>query len=161
MPFKIFIIDDDPVMQTMIRDFLASKYSDSELSVFTAGENALVELYRKPDVIVLDYHLDVIAKQAMNGIDILKRIKELLPNVPVIFLSGNDNPTVAANTIQYGAYDYIVKNENAFHRLEIMINNSTGHMTVKRQLGLQKTFNLILLLLLAAVLLSVLLSRFI
>jgi two-component system OmpR family response regulator len=161
MPFKIFIIDDDAVMQTMIRDFLASKYSDSELSVFTSGENALVELYRKPDVIVLDYHLDVTLKQAMNGIDILKRIKELLPNVPVIFLSGNDNPTVAANTIQYGAYDYIVKNENAFHRLEIMINNSTGHMTVKKQLGLQKSFNVILLVLLAAVLLSVLLSRFI
>ena len=114
MSFKIFVIDDDAAMAEMIRDFLSRKYSDAEISVFKTGEACLLELFRKPDVIVLDYHLDSSNKTAMNGIDILKRIKELVPNVPVIFLSSQENPEVASNTIRYGAYDYIVKNENAF-----------------------------------------------
>ena len=150
MAIKIFIVDDDPAMLEMINDFLQDKYSDAERSSFTTGEEALVELHKKPDVIILDYHLDSKDKTAMNGIDILKRIKELLPNEPVIFLSSQENPQVASDTIRFGAYDYIVKNESAFQRLEIMINNVTGHRSAQKQLRVQRTFNIILLLLLSA-----------
>jgi DNA-binding NarL/FixJ family response regulator len=160
MSFKIFIVDDDSAMREMIRDFIATKFDEAEITVYATGESALVELFKKPDVIILDYHLDNTATDAMNGIDILKRIKELLPHVPVIFLSGDEKPEIAANTVKYGAYDYIVKNENAFHRLEIMITNSTGHMTLKKQLNVQRIFNIILLVLLIVVVASFFISRF-
>ena len=160
MAFRIFIVDDDPTMSEMIKDFLETKYDNAEISIFQTGEKALLDLFKKPDVVVLDYHLDSSDSTAMNGLDILKRIKDLLPNVPVIFLSSQENPQIGANTIKYGAYDYIVKNETAFHRLEIMINNSTGHMTLRKELGVQKTFNIILVILLIAVILTILLSRF-
>ena len=160
MSFRIFIVDDDPSMREMINEFIQTKYDDAEIHVFSTGESALLELFKKPDVIVLDYHLESADGKSMNGIDILKRMKELLPYTPVIFLSGEENPEVAANTIKYGAYDYIVKNENAFHRLEIMVNNSTGHMSLKKQLGIQKVFNMILLVLLILGVLSFIVSRF-
>ena len=161
MSFKIFVIDEDPMMREKIRNFLSGKYADGEVSIFSTGEECLLELFRNPDVVVLDYHLDIGDSEAMNGIDILKRIKELAPQVPVLFLSNLDRPEIAENTIKYGAYDYIVKNENALHRLEIMINNSTGHVSVQKQLRRQTTFNIILLILLIVVLLSLLLSKFV
>lgn len=160
MSFKIFIVDDDPAMLEMIKDFILEKYGDTELFTFSTGEAALLELNRRPDVIVLDYHLDSYDSKSMNGIEILRRIKALLPDTPVIFISGNDHPEVAANTIKFGAYDYISKNENAFHRLEIMINNATGHFSLQKELRIQRVFNWILLVVLIAVLASLLFLRF-
>ena len=159
MSFKVFIVDDDPVMRQMIRDFLKSRYPDAEIFDYSTGESAMAELYRKPEVVILDYHLDSVEQSAMDGIEVLQHIKELLPNVPVIFISGNDNPEVAANTIKYGAYDYITKNESTFQRLEIMINNSTGHLSVKKQLKTQRAFNLVLLILLIAMVVGFFLTQ--
>ena len=159
MPFKIFVIDDDASMREMISDFLQTKYNEPEIFLFATGEAALAEVYRKPEVIILDYYLDNADKNAMNGVEILKRIKELLLNVPVLFLSSQDNPEIAANTIKYGAYDYIVKNENAFQRIEIMINNATGHLSVQSQLKTQRIFNLVLILLLSAMVVGFFLSQ--
>jgi DNA-binding NtrC family response regulator len=159
MSFKIFIIDDDASMREMISDFLQTKYTAPEIFLFATGEAALAELYRKPEVIILDYFLDTTDKNAMNGVEILKRIKELLVNVPVLFLSGQDNPEIAANTIKYGAYDYIVKNESAFQRIEIMINNATGHLSTQSQLKNQRVFNLVLIILLSAMVVGFFLSQ--
>ncbi len=150
MSFKIFVIDDDPLMSEMISDFIRKKYEHVQLFLYSTGEEAMSQLYRKPEVIILDYHLDSQEANATNGIIILRRIKELLPNVPVLFLSSQDNPEIAADTIKYGAYDYIVKNESAFQRMEIMINNATGHLSIKSQLQNQRLFNVVLIILLVA-----------
>jgi DNA-binding NarL/FixJ family response regulator len=160
MAFKIFIIDDDATMREMLKDFCETKYSDAEVCTYATGEPAMEDLYLKPEVIVLDYYLDSVEKNAMNGIETLKRIKELLPNTPVLFLSSQDNPQIAADTIKHGAYDYIVKNEGAFNRLEIMINNSTGHLSLKKQLTVQRTFNIVLFALLILALLGFIFSRY-
>ncbi|MFN8142804.1 MAG: response regulator [Bacteroidia bacterium] len=74
---------------------------------------------KPPIPVVLDYHLDSSDPTAMNGLQVLKKIKEQFPEVPVIFLSGQEKAEIAANTMKYGAYDCVVKNESAFHRLEI------------------------------------------
>jgi len=159
MAFKIFIIDDDATMREMLKDFCATKYGEAEIFAYETGEAALEDLYRRPAVIILDYHLDSVDRNAMDGIQALIRIKELLPNTPVIFLSSQDNPQIAADTVKHGAYDYIVKNENAFNRLEIMINNSTGHLSLRKQLSVQRTFNIVLAILLVVGLIGFIVSR--
>jgi DNA-binding NarL/FixJ family response regulator len=161
MAFKIFIIDDDATMREMLKDFCATKYGEAEIFTYETGEAVLEDLYRRPAVIILDYHLDSVDRIAMDGIQALIRIKELLPNTPVIFLSSQDNPQIAADTVKHGAYDYIVKNENAFNRLEIMINNSTGHLSLRKQLYVQRTFNIVLFILLVIGLIGFIVSRYI
>ncbi|HYV91378.1 MAG TPA: response regulator [Chitinophagales bacterium] len=161
MAFRIFIIDDDAAMREMLKDFCETKYSEAEVCAFATGEAAMEDLYLKPEVIVLDYYLDSVDRTAMNGIETLKRIKELLPNTPVLFLSSQDNPEIAADTIKHGAYDYIVKNENAFNRLEIMINNSTGHLSLRKQLSVQRIFNIVLFILLVLALIGFIVSRYV
>ncbi len=141
---KITIIDDDPAITEMQKDFFLQKFPGSVITAFNSGETALSGIYFEPDVIILDYHLDSISADAMNGLQVLKKLKDQFPNVPVIFLSSQEKTEVAANTMKYGAYDYIVKNENAFHRMEILLNNIRGHVDMKKNLGTQKIFNTIL-----------------
>ncbi|HNQ61199.1 MAG TPA: response regulator [Bacteroidia bacterium] len=156
---KVTLIDDDPNMSEMLRDFFQDKYPSSTLTSFSNGEKALELMYEAPDLIVLDYHLDSVDPTAMNGMQVLKKIKERFPNVPVIFLSGQEKAEVAANTMKYGAYDYVVKNENAFHRLALLTNNILGHYTLKKNLGTQRFFNIFLGILVIALLIGIFIIR--
>jgi DNA-binding NarL/FixJ family response regulator len=53
----------------------------------------------------------------LNGIEVLKRAKKVDPEIEFIFLSAQDSMEVAINTMRYGAYDYIVKDEVTFDKL--------------------------------------------
>jgi DNA-binding NtrC family response regulator len=158
-PLKITIIDDDPPMREMLKDFFLGKYVASDVTTYAKGEDALKSMVLEPNLIILDYHLDSIDAMAMNGMQVLKKLKERYPNVPVIFLSGQEKAEVAANTMKYGAWDYIVKNENAFHRLEVIIHNILGHVELKKNLGTQKFFNRLLAVIAIALLVGMIVMR--
>lgn len=153
--FKIALIDDDPAMTEMLRDFVSTKYPAASISIYKTGEESFNGIFEQPDAIVLDYHLDSVNPAAMNGLQILKRLKEMYSDVPIIFLSAEEKPEIAVNTIKYGAYDYIVKNENAFHRLEIVLTNILTHGELKKNLGSQKFFNRLLAILLIGVIIGI------
>ena len=92
-------------------------------------------LSHNPDVIILDYHLDGIDKYAMNGIETLDKIKAFNPDIPVVMLSSQDKIDVAINCMQHRAFDYVVKSETAFVRLQKIIT------TVFRYRKMEKTLN--------------------
>lgn len=156
---NISVIDDDAQMREMLNDFFKENYPSSTISSFSTGEAALKAIRIQPDLIVLDYHLDSMDKNAMNGLDVLRHIKDRFPHVPVIFLSGQEKMEVAANTMKYGAWDYILKNESAFKRLEIHINNILGHVDLKKNLTTQKFFNRLLAVVTVALLVGIILLR--
>lgn len=156
---NIAIVDDDAQMREMLTDFIAGKYPAANIQAYSSGEEALSKIYEKPDLVVLDYNLDSNDAVAMNGLQILKKLKEKYEGVPVIFFSAQEKAEIAANTIKYGAWDYIVKNENAFHRLEIIISNILGTVDLKKNLGTQKFFNRLLFLLLVGLLIGFIVRR--
>jgi two-component system OmpR family response regulator len=139
----IAIIDDDPAMCEMVRDTIEKKLPDANVSVFNTGEDALAGILAEPDIAVLDYQLDTVKPDAMNGIQVLAKLKARYPNLPVVFLTGQDRIEVASNTIKYGAYDYIVKNETAFHKLDLALTQLANLRTLKKSNGFQKAMNLI------------------
>ena len=148
--FKVTIIDDSAAMAEMIKDFINDKFKAAVVTVYNTGESALDGIYEKPDVIVLDYHLDASNVDAMNGLQILRKLKDKYADVLVIFLSAEEKAEIAANTIKFGAYDYLVKNETAFHRLEIILNNILHHGELQKNFGTQRFFNRLLAALLIA-----------
>ncbi|MEO8086334.1 MAG: response regulator, partial [Bacteroidota bacterium] len=77
-------------------------------------------------------------KDAMNGTEILKEIKAQKPDAEVIMFSGQDRIEVAVNTMKYGAFDYIVKSESAFHRSENVIFNIIRRMKLQSQANTYK-----------------------
>jgi two-component system, OmpR family, response regulator len=156
---KITIVDDDPQMMMMLNDFIRRTFPSADILDHSTGEMALEKMDEEPDVIILDYHLDSVEEGAMNGLQVLQKIKERYPKVPVIFLSGQDQIEVASNTIRFGAYDYIVKNESAMHRIEILLNNIFGHAQLRKHLGTQKFFNGLLVVLLIIFLIGFIVAR--
>lgn len=151
---RLSVIEDNKQMREMIKDHVSHFFPNSEVKIYPTGEAALTDLGETPDAIILDYHLDSIDATAMNGLQVLKKIKEKMDDVPVIIMTAEDKAEVAANTMKYGAYDYIVKNESAFQRLSLVLNNISGHAATKKNLGTQKFFNVVLFILVIATVLG-------
>ena len=114
---KIFLVDDDAVyLKSLEIEFL--EHADFTIEAYPTGENCMKNLHHNPDVIILDYQLDGIEKHAMNGIETLDRIKSFNPDIPVIILSAQDKIEVAIDCMHHRAFDYVVKSETAFVRLQ-------------------------------------------
>ena len=114
---KIFLVDDDPVfLKSLEIEFI--QHTDFTVETFVSGELCIENLSQHPDVIVLDYHLDGLNKNAMNGIETLDKIKNINAGIPVMMLSAQDKIEVAVSCMHHKALDYIVKSETAFIRLQ-------------------------------------------
>ena len=117
---KLFLVDDDAMfLKSLEIEFL--QHADFDIETFATGELCLENLPNNPDVIILDYHLDGIDKNAMNGIETLDKIKAFNIDIPVIMLSSQDKIEVAVNCMHHKAFDYVVKSETAFTRLQNII----------------------------------------
>ena len=126
----VFLVDDEPIQNEMLKDYLSERFLFN-IKTFDNGEDALKSMNQNPDIVVLDYHLSASKPNAKNGVEILKAIKENHPEVEVIMLSGQDKIDVAVDSMKYGAYDYVVKGETAFSRMENILNNVSELHKVK------------------------------
>ena len=91
-------------------------------------------LLNEPDVIILDYYLDGIDKNAMNGIETLDKIKIYNPDIPVVMLSSQDKIDVAIECMHHRAFDYVVKSETAFMRLQKIITTIFRYRKMEKEL---------------------------
>jgi len=107
----IFIVEDNPVYNKLVVNYLQSK-KFNRIESFFSGEDCLKKIGLKPDIIVQDYLLE-----GIDGIEVLKLVKKTHPHTEFIFLSGQDSVDVAVNTLKMGAYDYIVKDQMALKKL--------------------------------------------
>ena len=131
---KLFLVDDDALYLKMLEaDFQNS--DDFEIETYSTGELCVANLGNNPDIIVLDYHLDGIEKNAMNGIATLDRIKIEFPKLPVIMLSSQDSIDVAIDCMHHKATDYVVKSETAFVRLQKIVTNILQFNKIEKQLN--------------------------
>ena len=137
----IFIVDDDPMQASMLQDYL-TKYSTFNFHLFNSGEECLKNLNLNPEIIFLDYNFDLAGKNALDGLDVLKEIKALKPLTEVVMFSGQDKIEVAVNTMKFGAFDYIVKSESAFHRSENVIFNIIKRLKLQGEASLYKKLTL-------------------
>jgi DNA-binding NtrC family response regulator len=78
--------------------------------------------------------LDGIEKHAMNGIETLDRIKSFNPDIPVIILSAQDKIEVAIDCMHHRAFDYVVKSETAFVRLQKILTTIFKYKKMEKEL---------------------------
>lgn len=121
-PKKIFIVDDDTMLTEALKDYLTRK-TLNEIHIFNTGEECLKHLTENPEFIILDYYLNSIQKDAANGMEILQVIRKHYPDIHVIMLSSQERYAIALQTIQKGAEQYVVKDENAFGKIASMIRD--------------------------------------
>ncbi len=131
---KIFLVDDDAVYLKLLEiEFL--HHGDFDIETYATGELCLKNLSRNPDVIILDYYLDDIHKKAMNGIETLDKIKAINENIPVVMLSSQDKIDIAISCMHHGAFDYVVKSETVFIRLQKIITAIFEFKKIEKQLN--------------------------
>ena len=102
------------------RDYLTRK-APHQVSVFHTGEECLVHLPEKPDVVILDFYLNSVQKDAANGMEILQMIKKSYPNIHIIMLSSQERYAIALQTIQKGAEQSGIMDGDAFEKIAAMI----------------------------------------
>jgi len=130
----LFLVDDDAVfLKSLEIEF--HHHTDFTVETFATGELCLENLSQDPDVIILDYHLNGIDKNAMNGIETLDKIKALKPDVPVVMLSSQDKIDVAISCMHHRAFDYVVKSETAFLRLQKNITAFFHYEKIEKELN--------------------------
>jgi two-component system OmpR family response regulator len=131
---KLFLVDDDAVfLKSLEIEFL--QHADFEVETYSTGELCLQNLSHNPDVIILDYNLDGIEKNAMNGMETLDKIKAFNPDIPVVMLSSQDKIEIAIDCMHHRAFDYVVKSETAFVRLQKIFTTIFQYKKMEKELS--------------------------
>jgi two-component system, NtrC family, response regulator AtoC len=123
---KILIVDDDKLVSDFLERFLRQKEYSLVQSV-SSGEAGL-EIIKNGQVGLV--FLDVMLP-GMNGIEVLRKIKEINKSIGVIMITGYPDEEKAKEAIKLGAYDYIIKPFDLFY-LELTL------LTKLIQLGYRK-----------------------
>ena len=126
----LFIVDDDILYLKALEFSIKSHFNTLNIRTFRTGEECLNEMKRKPTIVILDYFLNSERPSALNGILILKEIKNISPKTKVIMLSSQDSLNVAIDCMNNGAHDYISKTQTAFVRINKIITNIVDQFEV-------------------------------
>lgn len=123
--FKFFIVDDDVFCANVYNQYLVNmNYSD--ITHYSNGNDCINNLHLNPDIIFLDHNMEDI-----SGFEVLKKIKRYNPNIYVVMISGQENIKTAVDALKYGAFDYVIKGNDVYEKLELIINKI---IAVKEQL---------------------------
>jgi len=100
---RILLIDDDEVLLVLVRNFLVEEGFEI---LSTADGPQGIEIYKdkRPDVVILD-----LALPSMNGLEVLKKIREFDGEARVLVVSGYSSSESREVAFRYGARDVIVK----------------------------------------------------
>ncbi len=131
---SLFLVDDDALYLKSL-EFEFKQYADFFVETYATGELCMDSISHNPDIIILDYLLDGIDKKALNGIKTLDKIKLYNPEIAVIMLSAQDKIEVAVDCMHHKAYDYVVKSETAFTRLQKIITTIFKYKKMEKELN--------------------------
>jgi DNA-binding NtrC family response regulator len=100
---KLLVIDDEPVIREGVRRILES--GSYHVETFSSGIAALERIKQEAfDLVITDLKMP-----GMSGMEVLKAIKEIQPDLPVIFITGYSSVDSAVEVMKLGAVDYIAK----------------------------------------------------
>lgn len=129
----IFLVDDDELYLKAL-ELQFQENTGPRVKTFLTGEACLQSINLKPDIIVLDYFLNAVNNNAIDGLITLEKIKVASPGIQVIMSSAYTGADVAVNCMKLGAFDYIVKNDETFLKLKQSIKKVLGIYSKEKEL---------------------------
>ena len=102
---EILVVDDEKDIRHLIGDILIDEGYQTRLAG-NCDECIKAIEEKAPSLLILDIWLK---DSKMDGIDILKHVKQNFPSIPVVIISGHGNVEIAVAAIKQGAYDFIEK----------------------------------------------------
>ena len=100
---KVLVVDDESSIRSMLSSFLRSKgYEIAEAESSRAAQKLVTTFH--PDVALVDYALP-----DATALDLLRRLKDLQPGIPVVILTGHASIELAVRAIKQGAQNFVAK----------------------------------------------------
>lgn len=124
---RVLIADDHSIVAEGLRSLLATTYD--VIGIVPDGRKLLEEAPKvKPEVIVLD-----ISMPLLNGLDAAGRLRQLLPNTKLVFLTMSDDPNLAAAAMDLGPVGYVLKHDASSELLKAVAEVLQGHSFISRR----------------------------
>lgn len=101
-PPRVLVIDDEPPIRKLLRMGLSAE--GYQVIEAPSGKAALEQIPQKPDLIILDLGLP-----DMQGLDLLRTMRERNEGVPIVVLSSRADETAKVQALDFGADDYVTK----------------------------------------------------
>src|SRR5881227_1640120 len=99
---RVLIVDDEPLILEVLSEHFKT---DFEVETAVNGADALGAILRqRPDVVLLDINMP-----RMNGVEVLKDIKQIDDSIAVIMVTANEQIQLAADALKTGAFGYVPK----------------------------------------------------
>jgi DNA-binding NtrC family response regulator len=122
----ILLVDDDPEVTQAVSNYFDP--ADYKFHTLSDGDRLLEVLPRvTPDIVLLDVHLP-----SVSGLDLLKKIKQDNPGLPVIIVSGQVSTDNAIEAMREGAYEYLTK-PFRLEKLQETVERAIGQSSSKRR----------------------------
>src|SRR3989304_537436 len=129
MSARLFIVDDERLIRWSLEQTLVKAGYD--VSTASTGEAAVVTVRENPpDLVLLDLKLP-----DMDGLQVLRQIKELAPHVQVLIMTAYADVGTAVEAMKPGAYDYLPKPID-FENLAVTLRNALEASQLRRQVQL-------------------------
>ena len=100
---NIFIVDDSPFWSATLSKILKG-LGFNTIMTYSNGTDCLKNLSQNPDILFLDFQMD-----DMDGLEVLKEVKNYNANIEVIFCTAHEDLGVAVDAINTGSFDYLLK----------------------------------------------------
>ena len=126
--YSIYVVDDDDYIREGVAMALNAAY---EIEGFSAAEPALDAMCDRPsDLVLLDIGLP-----GMDGIEALRKMKSLHPQLLVIMITAFEDVETVISAMKLGAYDYVVKPIH-MDGLELRIRNALQTIRLRKEVQL-------------------------
>ncbi len=117
-------------MYAKVLSYHLSQNPDYEVTVFNSAKDLLASLYKGVSAISLDYNLP-----DMSGFEVLKRIREFDPELPVVIVSGQQDISTAVELLKKGVYDYVLKDQDTKDRVWSAMRNIKENFNLKQRIS--------------------------
>ncbi len=123
--YVLYVVDDEETIRESLSMALEGDYT---VKTFAEGKSAVKSIQGDPpDLVLLDIGLP-----DMNGIEVLKQIKDFDPNIVVIMITAYEDTGTVISAMKCGAYDYVVKPID-LDSLKITIQNAINTLRLKKE----------------------------
>ena len=140
---NIFIVEDNEAFTLALKADIENAFEGMPFNIylFETGEQCIEKFKEiKPQVVIIDYHLNSKYPGAEDGIKVLDWIKRENRETNVIVLTSDDNIEIALKSFNHGAFDYVVKSETTFRKINYSLFNLFKMMDAKREAKKYKFF---------------------
>lgn len=130
---KILLVDDHAVVRQGYASLLSACMSDVEIAQACSGEDALQCMPAvNPHLVILDIGLP-----GISGLETCRRLRQRLPQLPVLFFSMHDELSLVRQALDAGAAGYICKSAEPEVLVEAVRRTLSGQMYVEQAIATQ------------------------